>query len=470
MSTNPENLPSDLELRKMVLDERRLDFEIRQYEDAKTSRDQELVKLEEEIKELKRPFYTKAAYLTPAATIAVALIGGFIVFGTNLLKSNISSLLSQRKQLSGQVKSLTEHAAAIERANGDLRGNLSQLSDRIAKSQNEIQDLQDQKRELAAQLPLDRVEELLSVLKRKTSRESLETNDPSYQDIYSSAIAAGPASAQVKLILQKHNDADCPQTLKAGLSFILLNVTHDPQWKKRLQQESLDGYRIQVSTHPFLAIYNVGLFLAFLGDHDIFSAEDRTANLKELYNASGTPTQNRELIYTIATWDEDATIAFREPWLDYLVDAYKHNRNDLDIYSIGSPSLAGFSPQAYAVTLIDRIAHDSSTQPLRIEERGFFLAPQKCDYPPDLPLCADFVPGYDWSDRSSSSISLTSSMYSGFLVPVEKKSAYQKWESEHDRLVRLWVNPDIDELRSLPDDLFRTIFRRDWIKEDQLSK
>jgi hypothetical protein len=52
-----EELPmsDELDERKVALDERRLDFEIRKYGDEQANRDVGLDKLKEEVKELKRP-------------------------------------------------------------------------------------------------------------------------------------------------------------------------------------------------------------------------------------------------------------------------------------------------------------------------------------------------------------------------------------------------------------------------------
>jgi hypothetical protein len=80
----------EIDIRKVALDERRLDFEIRKYEDDKASRElafqkatadldkvkEDITKVREDIRLAKRPFYGNPAYLTPLATICVAILGG----------------------------------------------------------------------------------------------------------------------------------------------------------------------------------------------------------------------------------------------------------------------------------------------------------------------------------------------------------------------------------------------------------
>ena len=92
-------MSDEIDALKVALDERRLEFEIRKYEDDKEAREISLEKAREDLRSGKRPFYGNPAYLGPLATICVALLGGFFAFGTNLLNSDVLKLKADRDAL-----------------------------------------------------------------------------------------------------------------------------------------------------------------------------------------------------------------------------------------------------------------------------------------------------------------------------------------------------------------------------------
>jgi hypothetical protein len=113
-------MSDEIDTRKVALDERRLDFEIRKYEDDKGLRalslekaKEDLNKVKEDIKAAQRPFYLNPSYLTPLATICVALLGGFFAFGTNWLNSDVLKLKADRDGLLVTRDSLTSTNATL---------------------------------------------------------------------------------------------------------------------------------------------------------------------------------------------------------------------------------------------------------------------------------------------------------------------------------------------------------------------
>src|SRR5438477_1921302 len=74
------------------LDRARYELELRKFEADAETRRLNALKLHEELNELRKPWFTRASAAPAYVTILVALVGGFLAFGTNLLKSNISEL------------------------------------------------------------------------------------------------------------------------------------------------------------------------------------------------------------------------------------------------------------------------------------------------------------------------------------------------------------------------------------------
>jgi hypothetical protein len=172
--------PDDLEFRKLSLEEKKFAFEVQKHSEEKPLKDLEREKTAAELGELKKPWWRKAPYLAPVATISVAIVGGILAFGTDLLKSNVPKLLQQRQQL-------VDTNAALQKKETELAG-------QIQNYKVQIQALQRERATLAAKLPFDQFQALLSALERETKLRSLEMNDPTFKAAYQAAIDAGPRS------------------------------------------------------------------------------------------------------------------------------------------------------------------------------------------------------------------------------------------------------------------------------------
>lgn len=108
--------PSDagaLEIQKLKLEQDKLALENRKFEAEQLKREREERKLDEEIIDLRRPWYRKSAYLGPLSTIVVAIVGGVIAFGTDVFKSNVITISSERNQLAQKVKELSSLKAEL---------------------------------------------------------------------------------------------------------------------------------------------------------------------------------------------------------------------------------------------------------------------------------------------------------------------------------------------------------------------
>jgi hypothetical protein len=71
----------------------------------------EIEKLKAELSEMSKPSYRKAAYLGPAVTLLVGFVAAFFAFFTNLLNSNITHLISEKKRLENEVGQLSMNVA-----------------------------------------------------------------------------------------------------------------------------------------------------------------------------------------------------------------------------------------------------------------------------------------------------------------------------------------------------------------------
>jgi hypothetical protein len=106
---------------KLRLDRDKLSFERQKYDEEATKRRLEAEKLEQEIRDLKRPWYGKPSYLQPLATLLVAIVGGVIAFGTDVFKSNLLTLQREREKLQAENEVLQGQAQSLSaRINADL--------------------------------------------------------------------------------------------------------------------------------------------------------------------------------------------------------------------------------------------------------------------------------------------------------------------------------------------------------------
>src|ERR1035441_6067638 len=104
----PDEQPS-LEEQKLALERGKFEFQIRSWEADAIKRKLEAEKAQEEVNELRKPWFKKASYLGPIATITIAVAGGLIAFGTDVFKSKVTDLIQKRDDLTKQKG--THHAS-----------------------------------------------------------------------------------------------------------------------------------------------------------------------------------------------------------------------------------------------------------------------------------------------------------------------------------------------------------------------
>ena len=296
----------DLERQKFALEKCKLKLELQKYDDDKATRDLAREKAQEELRDLKKPWWKKPAYLSPMATIMVAIVGGLIAFGTDALKSNLPRLLSERQELS--------------KKNMELRSKSSQLSDQIKAARGQIAALKQQKEALAEQLPLDRFQALIAVIERKAALEPLQLDDPAFRDAYKAATDGGPGSEVVRTIERKRADASYPPSLRAGFAFILYKVNHDLKYKQTLATDSLRSFSDVVSKGWIRDRRTVEPYVTMLADPTIFDLQERIDHLRTMFAlvdmSDPANTTDYTLIHVLATSDDDSVLRFRDPWIE----------------------------------------------------------------------------------------------------------------------------------------------------------
>ena len=171
----PDEQPS-LEEQKLALERGKFEFQIRSWEADAIKRKLEAEKAQEEVNELRKPWFKKASYLGPIATITIAVAGGLIAFGTDVFKSKVTDLIQKRDDLTKQkgqlttqvrdlslsIKGLTTDRDSLQGAVTELKGQLGSSKTALA-LQNELR----QQREAEA-------DEAQAIASFAESREALQ--------------------------------------------------------------------------------------------------------------------------------------------------------------------------------------------------------------------------------------------------------------------------------------------------------
>jgi hypothetical protein len=161
-------MDDDVASRQISLDERKFEFEVKKYDEERSKRSAELKKLKLDVQEAKRPFYTKAAYLAPLATISVAILGGIFALSTDALKEGVNKLRRDKASLQTDNAKLTAGNGKLAGINAGLLEQQGELTQKIIDAQGQITSLVIQKNDLVARLPVERLDATLEVLQRKS--------------------------------------------------------------------------------------------------------------------------------------------------------------------------------------------------------------------------------------------------------------------------------------------------------------
>ena len=432
----------DLERLKVQLDERRLDFEIRQYEDANEQRTAALEKLREEVADLKRPFFKKPTYLTPAATIVVALVTGGIAFFTDFLNHNVikqinlnHQLQASNQRLESQKKVLTEQIAAL-----NTRVRVESLRARLIEYRRDIE----------------------------RRNQALDLKEDSIQDLLQRAKLGGINSPEVALITAFHDEKETRSPLRSILSWILYKATNSSEWKQRLRKDVLEAVLPRAEWGGFSRDDITGFLARFLTDQSIFNPGERMEMATQIYLAtqkhpSG---EGSSRMYWFYRQDINLLVKFRDPWIDHArylrehIDQASHPWGTGLLHVPSTLDVLDFSHQAFAILTMQMFVHDPTVGLIEVQLGP--LSHEGCPAPKDVPICAKFTPAYDngnIDDYESPSVFLDPK-----LVP-----AYTQWLGTNPKITRLFSFTGKTQLfRDLPDDVFRKIIEDTWVSETEL--
>ncbi len=439
----------EIEERKLALDERRLAFEVRQYDDSAASRSLADEKAREELNDLKRPFYKKPAYLTPLATICAVVAGGLITFGTDVFKSKISDLHSQLTSLKTSVSKQERERSGLEQINRNLSATQASLktdNDQlkkdsvrlekenaarekdVSKAEATIASLSEQEKALREQLPLQKAQAILALIDKnhppyiqfEQSEEpdkggffpALSRQSQEYVDI--AKLMEDPIYGKriTSFVAEQHATSTYSVLAKPALSQLLYKVTLDSKWKNQLELDDLAALRQQ------LARGDDGEHLGYMEDWYIFgllngslwNVSERARHASQLYDQirKTIPNINNSGGYyagRLLYWDNEALAEAPQVWLFCLRTAVKEH----DLGKIHRMSL-----QAYAVETMNQI----SSGTLYGNRIPSFWNKDTCQLPISVPLCHD----------SEKAVALI-----GARITLEQVPAYKAWLTEHPK-------------------------------------
>ena len=211
-----------LEAQKLQLERDKLAFEIRKFDADEVKRQNEAAKLAEKVRELRRPWYQKPAYIGPLATITVAVVGGFIAFGTDVFKSNVIALRGERDQLSkavndlgsakarlaGQNASLSGENDRLRVAGGDLQKAVAELTGDATKLRNANLQLQTEKQRLSQEVAVAELRTHLKIIQSfGGAYNHLELGNQSLRSIFAIAEQFGQESAAFSALKSAYDSA-----------------------------------------------------------------------------------------------------------------------------------------------------------------------------------------------------------------------------------------------------------------------
>lgn len=504
----------DFEQQNLQLEKDRLAFEIRKFDADQTKRQCEVEKLEEEIRELRRPWYKKAAYLSPIAAITVAIIGGMIAFGTDVFKSNVLALRSERDQLSQSVKDLTSAKNTLTAENdklsrdnnelhkteilltskvNELRDKAEDLSKDNNRLQVSIRDARKEKDALARDILVTELKTHLKIIRSLAPFSHLERSNQSLQNLFTIAEQSGSNPDAVSLLESGYNDPGSSPEVKGALCLALFKATGRPEWKTRLREFSIEQVIRKLRSRSRIdGLNRNSIFLALLADDSVFTVAEKVETLRTMYavarTETGTLSRFYSLVddpfYTVVEWDEDATVAFRDPWFDYVGRLHDLREWDVplsaNLYEFDSPRLLHVAPQAFGVLLLKSLndAPVSVVTSDRAIPTGTIdlSADPRCPFfPESFPLCRDWAPPLKPGETPSFSIvgplspsTFRSSVTSSFIIKSSSLSIYRQWVHDNQELVSIWTDRTFNALRKVNDNVMRRILRGGWVETSEL--
>jgi hypothetical protein len=500
---------ASLEAEKLSFERERLEFERLKFAAEQAKRGKEIEKLDEEILEFRRPLWKKSSSIGALATIGVAVIAGFLAFGTDIFKSNIGSLVTDRSRLQKAVAQLTVEENALKSNTVQLQQQKDSLvkdKQALAASQAKLEVQRDalvartdslrlQKKGLEHDVLLAPIQTRISLLQPDTSFTMFLSN-PSEESIRVLADFATAHRNDPSIIdfFQKSFNQAQQNSTRAALAFVLYRSTGGSQWKDAIRKAAVDDLG------PWKGLIRTGFdalpyYLQLLDSPDLFSDDEKTDILRALYlkitekqpieTDESIPAADRaefkrlkveiannekalvmDKTCTIAKWNKHATVAFREPWFacqDGLLEKLLEDlKVDADLRA-SSGEFYGFSHQIYGIAILQE------TQSLGVSafQDGEIITPEsatqegKCTaFDASFPLCVD------WTSRQPANPD-----ESDPFVHVWYKSfpEYGQWLKQNSEVVSALLDPNHKVLSKASDDVMGKLFDGVWITRTDIE-
>jgi hypothetical protein len=208
------------------------------------------------------------------------------------------------------------------------------------------------------------------------------------------------------------------------------------------------------------------IYLSLLADDSVFTQKERVQTLREMYPIVGTgagpffPDLMRpDPLYVITQWNEDATLAFRDPWFDYLGRLY--NLREWE-YSRSDSGLLHFAPQAFGILLLKYVSDSSGLALSLAVDRAI----------PTGLIGGNPIPSGNTLalvlGKLGSNQGISSNLMSQYSILSASIPTYKQWVSNNAELVGVWSDPSFHVLRHCSDTVMRRILRRGWVEMSDL--
>jgi hypothetical protein len=500
--------PQNLEVQKFELEKDKLTFERVKFEAEQAKRERELQKLDEEIREFKLPLWRKSSSIGAIATICVAVVAGFLTFGTDVFKSNIRSLVSDRSNLQKAVAKLVKEEHTITANNLVLEQQkdlLTQEKESLVENQIKLvyqrdnlvhstSSLRAEKEKLGEDVLLAPIRTRLALIEPAGQFSfSLQANTPSDESIRSLTEAATvhKNDSEVMALFQDAFDKSQQNTVRAAIALILYRATGLIKWKTALNKAAIDG----VDPNGFSGVYLV-YYLHLLDSPDVFSGTEKTEILRSLYlKISRIPSEGREdageaqksdelnslekqiasnqrksvqyMVCDLAKWNRDATVAFREPWfacrdglLKKLPTDLVNEREDrffnVDLYSF-SPEIFGVAVLQTASTLGTQGFDDGQVVATQYIGRREGTCPS---FELSFPLCVD------WAYHKPSNLEEGDAQ---FRLWYKSLPLYGEWLQANSQLRLALLDPKHKFLSTANAGIMQKLFDGVWITQADIA-
>jgi hypothetical protein len=500
---------SDIEAQKLDLEKEKLAFEKLKFEAERSKREKDLEKLDQEIREYKLPIWRKSSSIGAIATIFVALVAGLLTFGTDIFKSNIRSLIADRSKLKAAVVRLTVEQSALRSNAEALRQQTQTLSqEKQALSEKQAALILDRNSLLRSTASLRtqkaNLQHEVLVAPIKTQMSLLETEDQLNVFVLTPAL---PSDAAIKTlsdaVVGQKNDASLIQlvenyfdtakyhTTKAAIALILFRATGRVKWRSEILTEAA----ADLDVNSFFQFHNLDYYLRLLGASDLFFLpQEKVEVLKTLYlRLAKEPAKDPDLaeeakspelaeakaqlaanqrsftitsFCSVAKWDRDATVTFRDPWFACQKGLLEELPADLSLDSDrqrDSVRLFEFSQEIYGIALLRQTELRGVTafKDGEVVPTGYLpTAKAGCPaFQQSFPLCVDWA----------TNVAPPTDSDAVFRIWFKSFPAYAQWLRENEAVATALLDPEHKALSKVSEDVMGKVFDGVWITQSDLG-